>query len=179
MSDDERRHEVGHTGAMQVPLDAELTDGVITLRPLTALDATAHLAGEDHELVMWLNVGLGTPETVRSHIERVGMMWSAGGPTFAFGIRSTTDDVLNGTIDIQLAQPYATEAQANLAFGALPGMAWCGAGHARGSAGHALPGRTDQHRSSPDPRRPSESRVVLGRAPYWIPAHRQGDGERR
>jgi len=126
MSDDERRHEVGHTGAMQVPFDAELTDGVITLRPLTALDAAAHLAGEDHELVIWLNGGLGTPETVRSHIERVGMMWSAGGPTFAFGIRSTTDDVLNGTIDIQLAQPYATEAQANLAFGLYP--AWRGAG---------------------------------------------------
>jgi RimJ/RimL family protein N-acetyltransferase len=105
---------------MQVPFDAELTDGVISLRPLTALDAAAHLAGEDDELVRWLNGGPGTPETVRSHIERAGVMWAAGGPTFAFGIRSTIDDVLNGTIEVQLAQPYATETQANLAFGLYP-----------------------------------------------------------
>jgi hypothetical protein len=75
---------------------------VITLRPLSALDAATHLAGEDDELVMWLNGGLGTLETVRSHIERAGTMWLAGGPTFAFGNRSTAGDVLTGTIDIQL-----------------------------------------------------------------------------
>jgi RimJ/RimL family protein N-acetyltransferase len=111
---------------VHVPFDAELTDGVITLRPLSALDAAPHLGGEDDELVTWLNGGRGTPETVRAHLERVATMWSAGGPSFTFGIRSAAGDVLTGTIDIQLAQPYATEAQANLAFGLYP--PWRGAG---------------------------------------------------
>lgn len=106
--------------------DAVVTDGVVALRPLSADDAPVHLAGEDHELIRWLNGGPGTQATVRAHVERARWMWAAGGPVFTSGIRLAAADVLVGTIDIQLQQPYATENQANLAFGLYP--AWRGQG---------------------------------------------------
>jgi RimJ/RimL family protein N-acetyltransferase len=104
----------------------ELTDGTITLRPLRPADAAAHLAGEDDELAKWLNGGVSTPATVRTHIDRAAAMWAADGPTFNFGIRTAATDILVGTIDIQLHQPYAADNQANLAFGLYP--PWRGRG---------------------------------------------------
>lgn len=116
----------GDTAAVDHYLDAELSDGVVTLRPLRPADAADHLAGEDAELVRWLNGGPGTPETVLAHLQRVGAMWAAGGPIFGFGIRAAPDDVLAGTLDVQMHQPYAREGQANLAFGLYP--VWRGRG---------------------------------------------------
>ncbi len=107
-------------------LGAELSDGVVTLRPLGPDDAADHCAGEDAELVRWLNGGPGTSETVSAHIQRVGAMRAAGGPIFGFGIRAAPGDVLAGTVDVQLHQPYAGEDQANLAFGLYP--VWRGRG---------------------------------------------------
>lgn len=107
-------------------LGADLSDGIVTLRPLRPVDAADHFAGEDAELVRWLNGGPGTSETVSAHIQRVGAMWAAGGPIFGFGIRAAPGDVLAGTLDVQLHQPYASEDQANLAFGLYP--VWRGRG---------------------------------------------------
>ena len=64
-----------------------ISDGVIVLRPLNAEDAADHLAGEDAELVRWLNGGAGTEESVRRHIEHVDQMWHNGGPIFTFAVR--------------------------------------------------------------------------------------------
>jgi hypothetical protein len=62
----EMKHFVGQSGP-QAPEPVGLTDGTATLRPLRPADAAAHLAGEDDELVKWLNGGAGTAATVRAH----------------------------------------------------------------------------------------------------------------
>lgn len=125
-----------HTADVNGTVDEELTDSVVTLRPLAPADAEAHLAGEDRELVIWLNGGPGTASTVRAYIDEVGRMWAAGGPNFSFGIRRLSGEVLIGTIDVQLRPPYAIETQANLAFGLYP--AWRGQGLATRSVLLAL-----------------------------------------
>jgi hypothetical protein len=75
-----------------------------------------------------------------------------------------------------LAQPYASEAQANLAFGLYP--TWRGAGLATRAVLLAM--RLLAERASIDQAliRVDPS-VVLGRAPRWNQAQRQGGGERR
>jgi RimJ/RimL family protein N-acetyltransferase len=96
-----------------------ITDGVLTLAPLQLTDAAPHLAGEDAELVRWLNGGPGTLPGVESYIRSTIEQWAAGGPKLAFGIR--VDGVLAGTIDVNLAPP-----EAELAYGLYP--EWRGRG---------------------------------------------------
>ncbi len=81
------------------------TDGVIVLRPLDVSDVAAHLAGEDEELVRWLNGGPGTQVTVEAHIRACMAAWRAGGPTFNFGIRAGVPECLVGTVDAHLELP--------------------------------------------------------------------------
>jgi RimJ/RimL family protein N-acetyltransferase len=107
---------VDNLGVQDV-LVPELSDGVVLLRPLSWSDAQDHLAGEDEELVRWLNGGPGTVDTVASHIATAQDMWLAGGPTFSFAIRSALDDRLAGTIDVQLKSDHAPRGFANLAYG--------------------------------------------------------------
>ncbi|ALE07736.1 hypothetical protein AL755_10520 [Arthrobacter sp. ERGS1:01] len=112
------------------------SDGVATLRPLQAGDAADHLAGEDVELVKWLSGGIGTEETVRTYIEQSRQMWANNGPIFTFAIRSMPEDVLAGTIDVQLDQAAFRLDQANLAYGLYP--AWRGRGLATRAVNLAL-----------------------------------------
>ncbi len=109
-------------------MDDGLADGVIVLRPLGLEDADFHLAGEDEELVRWLNGGRGTVDSVRGYIARAMDSWAEGGPIFSFGIRIIDADQLVGTIDVQLRQPYLGERQANVAYGLYP--LWRGRGFA-------------------------------------------------
>jgi RimJ/RimL family protein N-acetyltransferase len=97
-----------------------ITDGALTLRPLRLEDAAPHLAGEDAELVYWLNGGPGTLPGVESYIRSTIEQWAAGGPKLAFGIHA--DGVLAGTIDVNLSLP-----EAELAYGRLY-PAWRGRG---------------------------------------------------
>jgi RimJ/RimL family protein N-acetyltransferase len=97
-----------------------LADGVVTLRPLELVDARAHLAGEDEELIRWLNGGPGTPERVEAHVRRCMDSWEAGGPTFTFGIRAGTEGLLVGTIDVRLEHEELVSGQAQLAYGLYP-----------------------------------------------------------
>lgn len=103
-----------------------VTDGELTLAPLRLADAAAHLAGEDDELVRWLNGGPGTLAGVESYIRRTLEQWAAGGPKLAFGIRA--GHVLVGTVDVDLALPSLLPREANLAYGLYP--AWRGRGFA-------------------------------------------------
>jgi hypothetical protein len=64
-----------------------ITNGRLTLSPLRLEDAATHFAGEDAELVRWLNGGPGTLAGVESYIRRTIDQWAAGGPKLAFGIR--------------------------------------------------------------------------------------------
>lgn len=105
-----------------------ISDGVIVLRPLNAEDAADHLAGEDAELVRWLNGGPGTKESVRRHIAHVDQMWQNGGPIFTFAVRLLAENTLVGTIDVQLRQDAYRPDQANLAYGLYP--TWRGHGFA-------------------------------------------------
>lgn len=118
------------------PGDAELNDGVVTLRPLQLDDAADHLAGEDAELVRWLSGGPGTEDTVRACVERAQQMWANHGPIFTFAIRSSACDSLAGTIDVQLGQPAYRPGQANLAYGLYP--KWRGRGLATRAVNLAL-----------------------------------------
>jgi RimJ/RimL family protein N-acetyltransferase len=103
-----------------------LTDGVLTLSQLRLEDAVTHLAGEDAELVRWLNGGPGTLAGVEAYIRHTVEQWAAGGPKLAFGIRA--EGVLVGTIDGDLALPNLRPREANLAYGLYP--AWRGRGFA-------------------------------------------------
>lgn len=103
------------------------TDGTITLRPLTHDDVVEVPAGAD-ELADWLNDGSRGADTVHQHISRGTEQWAAGGPNFSFAIRTVADDVLVGTIDVQLDQHFLTVGQANLAYLLYP--AWRGYGFA-------------------------------------------------
>lgn len=76
-----------------------LTDGVIVLRSLDVSDVATHFAGEDEELVRWLNGGPGTRVTVEAHIRACMAAWRTGGPTFNFGIRAGAPERLIGTVD--------------------------------------------------------------------------------
>ncbi|GAA3190879.1 GNAT family N-acetyltransferase [Nonomuraea roseoviolacea] len=101
-------------------------DGDVALSPLTMDDAEAHLAGEDAELVRYLNGGPGTPATVGAHLRRCEEQWRAGGPVHAFGVRVGTPPVLAGTVEVQFDQPYLPAGQVNLAYGLYP--RWRGRG---------------------------------------------------
>jgi RimJ/RimL family protein N-acetyltransferase len=101
-----------------------ISDGVLTLSPLTRLDATEHLAGEDRELQQWLNGGVSTPETVASYLDVVERRWREGAPIYHFAIRVGPRLHLAGTVDAYLEG--SEWADANVAYGVYP--AWRGRG---------------------------------------------------
>ena len=98
----------------------QLTDGVVVLRPLDLGDVAEHLAGEDEELVRWLNGGPGTRETVEAHVRACMAAWEAGGPTITFGIRTGVPERLVGTVDAHLELAGLELGQANIAYGLYP-----------------------------------------------------------
>ncbi|MEV0143464.1 MULTISPECIES: hypothetical protein [unclassified Nonomuraea] len=68
-------------------------DGTVTLSPLCLDDVDAHLAGEDDELVRYLNGGPGTRATVEAYIRRCVDQWRADVGV----VRWTTPDVSDPT----------------------------------------------------------------------------------
>lgn len=103
---------------MPVPANT-LTDGVIVISPLRWEDAGPHLAGEDDELVRWLNGGPGTRATVHAHVRRSIERWATDGPKLSFGIRVDRGATLCGTIDADLEAGHAPR-QAGLSYGLYP-----------------------------------------------------------
>lgn len=111
--------------------EVRLTDGVIAMTPFRQRDAAAHLAGEDADLIRWLNGGPSTPERLAEylrHVEeqwrgaeplrRCGGQWTISGALRHFGIHLTdTAATLVGTIDVRFEQPELRPGQANLAYG--------------------------------------------------------------
>ena len=95
-------------------------DGVVTLRPLDLSDVQTHLAGEDEELIRWLNGGPGTPERVEAYVRRCVASWEAGGPFFAFGIRAGAGGLLVGTIEVRLEHAELDHGQVQFAYGLYP-----------------------------------------------------------
>ncbi|MDN5915054.1 MAG: GNAT family N-acetyltransferase [Pseudonocardia sp.] len=103
-----------------MPLPANtLTDGVVVISPLQWQDIEPHLAGEDAELVRWLQGGSGTRATVQAHVRRSIERWIADGPKLSFGIRLDQGATLAGTIDAD-HDPQPGSRRANLAYGIYP-----------------------------------------------------------
>lgn len=134
-----------------------LTDGVIVLHPLDVSDVAAHLAGEDEELVRWLNGGPGTQLTVEAHIRACMAAWRAGGPTFNFGIRAGVPERLIGTVDTHLELPLPRGQRT------WPRLARCDPPvHLLGQRGRRPRGH--------HPHRPGQHRVSRRRSQDWLPA---------
>lgn len=106
--------------------EVTLSDGTITLTPLRADDAEAHLAGEDESLVRWLNGGPGTREGVAAYLRHCREQWDTGGPLRAFGIRVDAARTLAGTVDLRFAADELGPGQVNVAYGLYP--SWRGRG---------------------------------------------------
>ncbi|MFE4588728.1 GNAT family N-acetyltransferase [Streptomyces laurentii] len=103
-----------------------LSDGTVALSPLRLDDASAHLAGEDTQLVRWLNGGPGTRESVEAYLVHCAQQWEADGPLRAFGIRFGAEETLAGTVDLRFEGEGLELGQVNVAYGLYP--AWRGRG---------------------------------------------------
>ena len=104
--------------------DLLLTDQVVELRPLAIVDATEHLAGQDHEWRRWLGSSpTGGAGTV-AWLARCEQCWRTGGPTFAFAVRAVGEPPLLGTVELQVNERDRPPRQASISCGLYP--------HARG-----------------------------------------------
>jgi RimJ/RimL family protein N-acetyltransferase len=110
---------------------ADLTDGVIVLRPLCLEDAAEHLAGEDAEIARWLSGGISTLATVESYILRCEESWRSNGPRRAFGVFDARTGRLIGSIEANLGF-FSQPGRVSVSYGVFP--VWRG----KGVAGRAL-----------------------------------------
>lgn len=99
---------------------ADLTDGVIFLRPMRSEDAADHLAGEDEELATWLNGGRSTLEAVQAFIRSCEEQWRTNGARRAFGVFDCSTHQLIGSIEANLAY-RRVPGQVNVSYGVFPG----------------------------------------------------------
>jgi RimJ/RimL family protein N-acetyltransferase/predicted kinase len=106
-----------------------LTDGVVTLRCLTADDVDALLAGEDDDQVRWLNEGHRSerPRTT-AWVAQNRAQWRDGGPRRHLGVLDAATGELAGTVEAHLALPDLPGGTANVSYAVLP--AWRGRGYA-------------------------------------------------
>jgi RimJ/RimL family protein N-acetyltransferase len=107
---------------------ADLTDGVVFLRPLHPEDALDHLAGEDDEMAKWLSGGRSTLETVRGYIASCEEQWRTNGPRRAFGVFDCATNRLIGSIEANFAYRLAP-GQVNVSYGVFSD--WRGRGIAQ------------------------------------------------
>ncbi|MEV0349902.1 GNAT family N-acetyltransferase [Nonomuraea sp. NPDC050680] len=161
-----------------MPEILRLSDGTVTLSPLGLNDVDAHLAGEDDQLVRWLNGGPGTRAAVEAHVRRTLEHWATGGPVHTFGVR--TEGILAGTIDVQFDQPYLVPGQVNLAYGLYP--AWRGRGLAtravRLACLHAAAVGANQAIIRVDPDNTPSAAVARRSGFTYVKRSRDEDGDR-
>jgi RimJ/RimL family protein N-acetyltransferase len=98
--------------------EAELTDGAIFLRPLSAEDAAAHLAGEDSEMAKWVSGGRSTMGTVQEFIRTSQENWTRGGPRRALGVFACATRELIGFVEANLT--LLGPGQVNISYGIIP-----------------------------------------------------------
>jgi RimJ/RimL family protein N-acetyltransferase len=111
--------------ATDPPIQPELTDGVILLRPLCAHDAPAHLAGEDDAMAKWVSGGRSTLASVQTFIDHSQDNWRNGGPRRACGIVDCGTHQLIGFIEANFAIVLAP-GQVNVSYGVF--QQWRGRG---------------------------------------------------
>jgi RimJ/RimL family protein N-acetyltransferase len=98
----------------------DLTDGVVYLRPMTADDVHAHLAGEDEVTARFVSGGRSTTRTVAAWIERNRESWATGGPIRSFGVCEAATDRLVGMVDANLDPAGVRRGVANITYGIHP-----------------------------------------------------------
>ena len=103
-----------------------LSDGVVRLSPFGLAHARAHLAGEDAELVRWLNGGPGTPDGVAAYARRCERCWADGADPRAFAITVGGTGEQAGYIDLRFRAEYITAGEVNVSYGIYP--QWRGRG---------------------------------------------------
>ncbi|MGC5009498.1 GNAT family N-acetyltransferase [Streptosporangium sp. DT93] len=163
-----------------MPETSRLSDGTVTLTPLCLDDVEAHLAGEDDQLVRWLNGGPGTRAGVEAHIRRCMEQWSTGGPVYAFGVRVGMPETLAGTVEVQSERPDLLPGQVNISYGLYP--AWRGRGIATRAVGlaclHAATIGASEAVIKVDPEN-TASTAVAGRAGFtYLKQARDSGGDR-
>lgn len=104
-----------------MPPAHELSDGVVTLRPMTPADAAVHLAGEDEPTARFLSGGRSTMETVLAWIERNRVSRETSGPVLSFGICLARTGALVGMVEANIATPGFHPGVANISYGLYPG----------------------------------------------------------
>lgn len=108
---------------------AVIGDEVIQLRPLSADDAEAHLAGCDRAIVD--SLGGGEPPTeaqVRHWLTENASAWASGGTLVDLGIEDNATGALCGSVGMQRGLDYLAPGQVNLTYSLYPN--WRGRGHA-------------------------------------------------
>lgn len=109
--------------------DPVLDDGVIRLRPRTALDVDAQHIGEDDEIIRWLTGGVATRERIEQHVGHLARQWNVSGTRRNFGIYlAEAPDTLIGNLDINLADLDLALDEANLSYAVF--APWRGNGFA-------------------------------------------------
>ena len=108
---------------------AVIGDEVIHLRPLSADDAEAHLAGCDREIVNSLGGGeQPTGAQVRHWLVGNATAWESGLPLVDLGIEDEATGALCGTTGMQRGLDYLEPGEVNLTYCLYPN--WRGRGYA-------------------------------------------------
>lgn len=108
---------------------AVIGDEVIQLRPLSAEDAEAHLAGCDRAIVD--SLGGGEPPTeaqVRHWLAGYASAWEEGEPLVDLGIEDKATGALCGSVGMQRGLDYLEPGEVNLTYSLYP--SWRGRGYA-------------------------------------------------
>ncbi|MBO0702666.1 MAG: GNAT family N-acetyltransferase [Candidatus Dormibacteraeota bacterium] len=108
------------------PMSPALTDGVVTIRPMTLADVPPHVEGDDDEQARWLMAGRhSTTQTTSEWVRRNAEAWAAGGKIMNFGVVEVCSNALVGFVEAH-AQDGAEEldgvdpGEANVAYGIYP-----------------------------------------------------------
>jgi len=95
-----------------------LTDGVVTLSQLLPHEIEEHIAGEDSEIVRWINDGKpSTLESTTAWVERNIDSWRTNGPIRSFEIRDTTTGALAGNIEANWSLDWLQPGETNVSWG--------------------------------------------------------------
>jgi len=104
----------------------ELSDGVVRLVPFGIDHVAAQLAGEDAELVRWLNGGPGTVEGLTAYARQCQRCWVDGTDPLAFVIFVVDGGDQVGYIDLRFHLEGIGDGRVNIAYGLYP--QWRGRG---------------------------------------------------
>ncbi|WP_054812992.1 GNAT family N-acetyltransferase [Nocardia arizonensis] len=97
-----------------------LSDGVISLRPITVADARIYSAADAGATVDWLDGADPTPGGVAAHFERCAADWATRGAARVFAVTARPAEGLVGTLGVHTGQPFLSVGQADLAYGLYP-----------------------------------------------------------